>query len=184
MFSHSYDALNFILDLGIPKTCVASGGVYFWKEKREVPDVFNAVWDYPERSLVLTFNSTFSNSSQGIETGTQIFGQNASYAGGRVFLEPVTDRNIEIISELRKQREEKGEDVGRGEAIPVYTYTREDALYFTSHMQNFIDCVRSREKPRCHEDVAFEEAVICIMSVIAYKEGRKVTWDSVRQEVV
>jgi len=51
-------------------------------------------------------------------------------------------------------------------------------------MQNFINCVRSREKPRCHIDVAFEEAVTAIMSVIAYKEKRQVTWDPVRQEVI
>ena len=184
MFSHSYDAVNFILDLGIPKTCVANGGVYYWKEKREVPDVFNAVWDYPDRGLALTFNSTFSNSSQGVETGTQIFGDKASYTRGRVFLEPSTDRNREIIEKLREERIKKGEEIGEREAIPVYTYTREDGLYFTSHMQNFIDCVRSRQKPRCHEDVALEEAVTCIMSVIAYKEGRRVTWDPVKQEVV
>jgi hypothetical protein len=52
------------------------------------------------------------------------------------------------------------------------------------HMQNFIDCVRTRERTRCNEDDGFEEAVTCIMSIIAFKEKREVKWDPVKQEVV
>lgn len=45
-------------------------------------------------------------------------------------------------------------------------------------------CVRSRQKPRCNEDEAFIEAVTFILSVEAYKQGRKVRWDAAKQEIV
>ena len=57
-------------------------------------------------------------------------------------------------------------------------------LKVTSHMQNFIDCIRSRELPRCHVDRAFEEAVALIMSVEAYRRETKVKWDPVKEEIV
>jgi hypothetical protein len=51
-------------------------------------------------------------------------------------------------------------------------------------MQNFIDCVRSRERTRCNEDDGFDEAVTLVMSVISYREKRMVTWDPGKKEIV
>ena len=51
-------------------------------------------------------------------------------------------------------------------------------------MQNFVDCVRSRELPRCHVDRAFEEAVTLLMSLEAYRRDAKVRWDPVKEEIV
>ena len=48
LLSHEYDAANQILELGIPKSAVASGGIYFFKDGRDVPDVFQpVVHDHP-----------------------------------------------------------------------------------------------------------------------------------------
>jgi hypothetical protein len=72
--------------------------------------------------------------------------------------------------------------------IPIYTYKGDEEIYSTNrmavHMQNFIDCVRTRKRTRCNEDDGFEEAVTCIMSITAFKEKREVKWDPVKQEVV
>jgi hypothetical protein len=38
--------------------------------------------------------------------------------------------------------------------------------------------------PRCGVDRAFEEAVAILMSVEAFKQGRKVRWDPVKEEIV
>jgi len=54
----------------------------------------------------------------------------------------------------------------------------------TSHMQDFLDCTRARSVPRCGVDRAFEEAATIMMSVEAYKKGRKVHWDPVKEEIV
>ena len=54
----------------------------------------------------------------------------------------------------------------------------------SSHMQNFISCVRSRQTPNCGVDRAFEEAVTIAMSVQSHKTQRKVRWDAVKEEIV
>jgi hypothetical protein len=54
----------------------------------------------------------------------------------------------------------------------------------TSHWQDFIDCVRNKQLPRCHVDVAFEEAATIVMSMEAYRRRREVRWDPVKEEVV
>ena len=47
---------------------------------------------------------------------------------------------------------------------PSYTMKRAE-LQVTNHVQNWIDCMRSRETPRCGVDRAFDEAVTIVMSV-------------------
>jgi len=188
--SHKFDDANLILNLGIPKTSVASGGIYYWKDDREVPDVWHVLYEYPDKDVSVVFGTMFSNSYYG-ET-VQLMGKNGTIDIGRhglrIFLEPYTDRNREILNKLMKQKREEGEKTISSIDIPVYTYPGNSDLYYrsiqTRHMQNFIDCVRTRQRTRCNEDDGFEEAVTCIMSVIAYKEKREVRWDPVRQEVV
>ena len=63
LFSHEWDGVDVAMNgLGMPATAVASGGVYFWKEKREVPDVLQVVYEYPERDLTLVYNATQASS--------------------------------------------------------------------------------------------------------------------------
>ncbi|MFC1693112.1 Gfo/Idh/MocA family protein [Candidatus Latescibacterota bacterium] len=64
LFTHEYDALNMILDLGIPKSAVASGGIYYYKDGREVPDVYQAVYEYPDRDLTLLYSATLSSNTK------------------------------------------------------------------------------------------------------------------------
>jgi hypothetical protein len=54
----------------------------------------------------------------------------------------------------------------------------------SSHMENFVECTRTRERPRCHVDRAFEEAVALLMSLEAYRRDTKVRWDPVKEEIV
>jgi len=187
LLSHEWNAVNLMLGMGIPKTCVASGGIYYWTDGREVPDVLNVLYEYPEKDLSLTFSSTFSNSRAGRESETRIFGRNATIEITKdlaMFLEPYGDKNLQAIDQAREKLRQSGAKVGKKDPVPVLTYTREQGQPFSTHMQNWIDCVRSRERTRCNEDDGFEEAVILVMSVISYQEKRMVTWDPVRKEIV
>ena len=51
-------------------------------------------------------------------------------------------------------------------------------------MQNFFDCVRSRKEPNCPFEIGYRSAIACQMAVRSYREGRTVTWDEKREEIV
>ena len=61
--------------MGIPHSAVASGGIYFFKDGRDVPDVWQAVFEYPDRDLTLVYSSTLAN---GRNRGIVIMGHDAS----------------------------------------------------------------------------------------------------------
>lgn len=51
-------------------------------------------------------------------------------------------------------------------------------------MDDFLQCIRTGEQPKCNIDEAFIEVVSYLMSVEAYKKNRQVRWDNEKEEIV
>ena len=45
------------------------------------------------------------------------------------------------------------------------------------HVNNWIDCIQSREKPICNEEVGHRTASVCQLAVIGYELGTPLAWD-------
>ena len=45
------------------------------------------------------------------------------------------------------------------------------------HFQNWIDCIKSRQKPAAHEEIGHRTCTLCHLGNIARRLGRKVHWD-------
>jgi len=45
------------------------------------------------------------------------------------------------------------------------------------HWLNFIDCVKSREKPICSVEVGASSVIVCQIGTIAMRLGKKLKWD-------
>ena len=45
------------------------------------------------------------------------------------------------------------------------------------HVRNFLDCVKSRQRPACDIEVGFNSTLPCLLAIVSIKEGRTVKWD-------
>lgn len=68
---HQTDIVNFMLSKTVPRTCVASGGIDRWRDNRDVPDTFSAMYEYPGE-LQIDYSSYYGNEHYGY--GEQLFG--------------------------------------------------------------------------------------------------------------
>jgi hypothetical protein len=50
------------------------------------------------------------------------------------------------------------------------------------HVRNFIECVRSRERPVCDVEIGHRSTTVAHLGNIAYKTGRKLVWDAGRED--
>jgi predicted dehydrogenase len=171
LMSHLWDSVNMVAGMGIPESAVTQGGLYFWKDGRDVPDMWHVVFDYPRKELAVTFACTFNN---------RHVGEVAQYLGRDATLEVSPAFCRTWMAEWKPEFREK---LKAGPIEPEYSYKRGE-LQVSSHMEDFLDCVRTRNKTRCDVDQAFEEAATLVMSVEAYRRERKVKWDSVNEKVV
>jgi len=201
LLSHEYDAINQILECGIPTSATASGGVYFYKDGRDVPDTFQVAYEYPERDLTLLYSATLAN---GRGRGKVFMGHDASMEVGN---------GVTVIAESQSTRYEGLIDE---EVIdprnPLLTYrpgfrgidavTTATEQYFASrgllftfrggrrfdpthlHVKEWVDAIRNGGTTSCNIDRAFEEAITCHMSTESYLRGAKVRWDPVQRKIV
>ncbi|MCU1273346.1 MAG: Oxidoreductase, partial [Bryobacterales bacterium] len=158
-----------------PHRVMSSGGIYVFNDGREVPDTFNLMADFEKKhSLVLSSSMANSQHIPGLirgHQGTIIMVDHGQFEGE-------TD-HITVKPEKRAIDEAYKAKWGDSDiSIPV-TEKPEWA-----HTQNFLDCVRSRQKPVLDVDTAFRAQVTISMSVQSYREGRVLYWDEKNLKVV
>src|SRR5579864_8624478 len=68
---HQTDIVNFMLDKTVPKTCVATGGIYRWHDDRDTPDTFSAIYEYGD-NFHINYSCYFGNDHYGY--GEQLCG--------------------------------------------------------------------------------------------------------------
>lgn len=166
LMSHQWDGVNGVMGMGIPEAAMTQGGLHWWRNDREVPDMWRVMFDYPSKDLAVEFNCAF----RGRRTGT-----NTIFLG--------REATLEVHSPWCRVHGAEWEAEGKGRAEPEYEMKRGE-MEATSHMRNFIDCMRSREETRCGVQRAWEEAATVMMSVESFRRERKVKWDAAREEIV
>lgn len=167
LLSHEMDFIQYVTGYGIPDTCICSGLNALLKDDREVPDTWNAVFQFEQRGCTATFaGSMNTTASQPVE----ICGKEARLRFDAIAHDATT---FTITREGFNQNSgiADGYRPGKTPAQP-------------SHMVDWVNCIRSRQKPKCDVDEAFIETATVCMSVESYKEKRLVRWDRVKEEIV
>jgi len=201
LLTHEYDTVNSVLDLGIPKSATASGGIYYYHDGREVPDVFHASFEYPNRGLSLIYSGTLAN---GIPRGTLIMGHDASLELGRsltVWAEKQSTKYRSRIEAgiINPSAPMVRYDAGQKEIDAISSAT---SKYFADrglistykegkpvntthlHLAEWLHCIRNGGETSCNIDQGFQEAITAHMATVSYQEGRRVQWDPVNERII
>ena len=59
LFVHAFSTLNHVISSHGPNRALATGGLRYWKDGRDVPDVSITLYDYPETDTHAAFNAAF-----------------------------------------------------------------------------------------------------------------------------
>ncbi len=147
--------------LGLPRTIFANGGKWYFDDAQEFPDTLQANYEYGKgkdtRLLTYEMRIWAPYSYLGESEGAAVFG----------------DQGYIVMGNSRWTAYGKaGEVLAKGEGDS----------HEKPHVQDFIDCIKSRKKPACDlETVGHPASVLCHAGNIAARVGRKLTLDPIAE---
>ena len=196
LFVHLFSGMHFILGAIGPTRVYTTGGIRFWKDGRDVPDVMLGLYDYPARGKYPAFNLTLRVDFKDGATETQGFrfigsegiltiGNGVTVIEAAAEAEPGQTADTfskAMQDEYMRQYREKY-PVQRANADSMRPQGDERYLPppgysdWLDHHRNFINAVRSR-KPVVEDAVfGFRAAGPALLSNVSYFEQRACDWD-------
>ena len=176
--SHGIDLVHYFLEDEFPRSVMASGGVFAWKDGRENPDTFQALLEYPKGFLV-SYATSFGNDA---DSFSRIMGKKATLVNiggeGSPRWKWVEEKGTHE-SDPNVKRAERYVTLPGDDRVPPTSISDDDL----SHMTNWLECLRSRKPPNATVRHGFAHSVACIMAARAYREGRKLFWDARTEEI-
>jgi predicted dehydrogenase len=173
---HQTDIVNFMLGKTVPRTCMASGGIYRWTDKsddRDVPDTFSAIYDYSDK-LQINYSCYLGN---------EFFGYGEELCGNEGTIRVMNRQDLYFEPESYNSRRPNAanrapEPIKSRQAIHingVQEFKESDGAI--NHFKNFIESIRGNEQPIAPPPVGQQAAISGHMATLSFKNQKKIVWD-------
>ena len=185
---HQIDTVHWFSGLKHPRSVVANGGIYMWKDGRSNWDTITAVMDYgPQDDMTKGFQVNFtSRMHNGEDKPSEIYYSN----GGELNLitnkiSPRGGLTKKFAEAMQMKPNLLPERMLVEHATEVVTSANTGGDPLTSaHMRNWMECVRSRKQPNAPVEAGYTHSIASIMTNAAARTGQKATFDEKTQEVM
>ncbi len=200
LFVHQFSSLHYATGSKGPSRVFATGGIRFWNDGRDVPDILLGLFDYPKTETHPAFNVNlrvnfvdggidrtgwggpwlyrFVGSEAVLEIGGDgltLVRRPAARAPDPpygVFPEALQERMIKEFNEKYPQGEPEIRTVNDERYLEPHDY---DARL--EHFKNFFRAMRTREKIVEDSEFGFRAAAPALLANISYFENRIGEWD-------
>ncbi len=184
---HQIDTVHWFTDLPRPRSVVANGGVYLWKDGRKNWDTATIVFDYgplndPTKGFQVVYSSRMTNGAGGTK---ELYYSNAGMLNLDTNEITPTGGLTERFAAEMGMKANQLTPMKLSDLAPAETAADTGAdSSTTANVRNWMDCVRTRKKPNADIEAGYNHAVALCMTVAAIHSGRKVMFDDHRQDVV
>lgn len=137
-----------------PKKVFASGGKYFYPDSmNETPDTMSVSFEYDDWTLNWENTAGIESGPWGRNYGVAFIGTNGTLVADRSNYEVFPERNRDKL---------------RMEEVPM---RKSDGNSHLLHVQNFIDCLKTRQTPVCSIETGRMAAIVAHLGNVAYRSG-------------
>jgi predicted dehydrogenase len=160
-----------------PTRVVGMGGSWVYTDGREVPDTFLTAADYPSKwSMTVQSSQVNENGPQTVIRGTKATIHLSDEWEGP----PSRQYDYADIVPESPFAEEFAKKYHQSE-MRIDGVGNEGDL---KHVDNFLDCVRSRQQPNCNADMGYKVLAATDLSVRSYRMGKMYHFDAEHELVV
>ncbi len=185
--AHELDIAQWVMKVKGPQAVSSSGGRLVLKSLGETPDTQDVVLEYPGFTAVYSMREASAGRRAGL--GLEFFGTKGSLVINRA--------GFEVVPDMKSTPENtipvfKGQPIGGPQHEVVKPEPWMEAMkesgsspqQFDLHARNFLDCVKSRQKPISDLEGGHQVATTCHLANISLRKGRKIYWDPEKEEII
>ncbi len=170
--AHMIDIANWAMGIKAPSSAVSIGGKFGYpNDAMETPDTQQVMWAFPGFSMIWEHALGVGRGPESREHGVQFHGEQGVL---------VVDRGgWEVYPET--DRIDKPGRIYKAAGVPRRSSSGDMHLL---HVENFIDCMRSRKRPNSDVEIGHNSMIACHLGNIAQRLGRQVKWDADKEMMI
>lgn len=191
--THRFDTIHQVMHVDSPLAVAGWGHRYELKDGADVPDALQITFEYP--GFILSYEASMLNghgvggrtpgmkyyNARGKDDrphGMAFYGTKGSLFADRIGFEIYPEPNAESGPGAVKYTgsSPEGFRMERSEAAGP------DATDL--HVKNFLECVRSRQKPAADVEIGHRSTIVPHLGNIAIRTGHKLHWDATKEEII
>ncbi len=185
--AHSIDIMHWVLKLNGPSAVSSSGGRFALQEEGETPDTQDALFEYPK--MTATWSHREASVGKPGASGLEFFGDKGSMTVGRGGYEIFADMKIDPNNTIPqfKGHPAGGPPKSQFKPTPWIQPRKEPGSsdeQFDLHVRNFIDCIKTRQRPIADVEDGHRVAVACHLANLSLRTGRKLHWDWEKEQII
>ena len=169
---HYLDAMRWCLGEEMPTSICAMGGRFAIDDDRTIPDTAQAMFEFPSGHLSL-FGTFEASGNPALPPGAEMEvrgTQGAAYVGGNSY---------RIVPEHGGQFQDHAPRMKPIER----TITQEHTEQTTAHARNFLDCIKSRDKPAADIEIGHRSTTMALLANMSLAVKSRLEWDAEKEKV-
>lgn len=165
---HLLDIVQWAMKVEAPRVITASGGRFYIEDNAETPDTLQVTYEYPD--FICTYENRWDNGNSMYDKG---YGIEYHGTDGTLFV----DRSgFRLFPETRGRGDKK---VDRTASMQMESVNDE---HF-DHVRNFLDCAKSRRRPRSDIEIGHRSTSTCLLGNVAYRSRQRIEWDAAKEQL-
>ncbi|MBC7949381.1 MAG: Gfo/Idh/MocA family oxidoreductase [Chitinophagaceae bacterium] len=193
LFVHLFSSLHFITNSFGPEKIYAAGGLRYWKDGREVPDVLLGTFDYPQSAAHPEFNLSLRCNFVDGTSGTTYLKLVGSEGSMDITWDTVTlKRNKQTSSDdpfYIEQMKKAGTPVsGRKKILAPteYTFAAEEGYLGGpyDHFANFFNAIRSNTKAVEDAVFGYRAAAPALLCNDSFNQDTAIRWNPEKMSLI
>jgi predicted dehydrogenase len=159
---HWLDIVQMAFDEAMPSAVTAAGGKFWLTDNRETPDTLQVTYEYP--GFLCTYENRTSNAQSmfGKSGGILFHGSEGTLFVDRSEYRVAPERNSALAEATVKQSNNSN----------------------MAHWANFLECVRTRQRPISDIEVCQRSTTTCLLGNVALRSKLRIDWDAQRWTTV
>lgn len=172
---HLFNVVQWAMQVEGPNAVTALGGKWHLQDNTETPDTFQATFEYP--GFLAVYENRLCNQNSKYEPDGDLLRDWAIEFHGTDGTLVFDRTGFRVIPEKRQVDKQHIDHTVTAQMAPA-----NNAL--GDHIRNFLDCVKTRQRPLSDIEIAHRATSTCHLGNIAYLSKERIAWDVANQRLV